>query len=432
MRCRFLHLSDVHLGYQQYNHKERFNDFGRAFEYIVRRALEEQVDFVLLAGDLFHKRSIDPLTLLQAVTMLDMLKEEGIPVLAIEGNHDRPHYQDNASWMDYLTHQGFLIALRPSFENGRAILTEWDGLSGAYVDLKSRRDSRGIVRIYGIPYYGAATKQVIPMIRDALTEMDHRQVDYVIMMLHAGPDDVLPRYLATVPQSLLTPLREFVHYLAMGHIHKPYERENWMFNPGSPETCSIEEMAWPERGFYLVEVDTAAHPMHRARRIQNPRRPFVQVPINVERFQEMQELYAAIPTQLKECVKDLDAVQPVVEVVLEGVWPFAAERVDVERVRSIVEQQVEPLLVRLTNRAVAPGTFDLFDSDEDDESYEDLMRRVFRQFFEQDARYALQAAQWAHLAAEIKRMVLEGSSPASIVEHLQRQIEEQQLDVSDL
>lgn len=429
MRCRFLHLSDVHLGYQQYNLKERFNDFGRAFEYIVRQALEEQVDFVLLAGDLFHKRSIDPPTLLQAVTMLSLLKQHDVPVLAIEGNHDRAHYQEVSSWVDFLSELGYLIALRPSFENGRAILREWDGFSGAYVDLRPRRDSKGAVRVYGTHYCGAATKQVIPMVRDALTEMDHSQVDYVIMMLHAGPDDILPHYLATVPQSVLTPLREFVHYLALGHIHKPYERDNWIFNPGSPETCSVEEAAWPERGFYIVEVDTVVDPKHHARRIQNPRRPFVQARINVEDSSDMQQLYESIPTKLSAQVGHRYSSQPVVEVVLEGVWPFAAERVDVERIRYVVEQQLEPLLVRVTNRTVVPGT-DLPDGDA--LSPEELVRHVFQQFFEQDTRYAPQAAQWAQLATEIKRMVLEESSPQNIVEHLQRQMKEQQLGVSDL
>jgi exonuclease SbcD len=428
MRCRFLHLSDIHLGYQQYGHQERFNDFGRAFEYIVRRAVEEQVDFVVLAGDLFHKRAIDPPTLLQAVNWLELLKQEGIPVLAIEGNHDRSHYQDVISWMDFLADRGYLMALRPSFQNGKAVLKAWDGFTGAYADLRPRRDPQGVVRVYGTPYYGAVTKQVLQMLRDALAEMDHRHVDYVVMMLHAGPDDVLPRYFATVPQSVLTPLREFVHYLAMGHIHKPYERENWIFNPGSPETCSIEETAWPERGFYLVEVDTAADPLHRPRRIQNPRRSFLQVRVHVDRFQNVDRLYQALADELEKQTGHPPPPRPVVEVVLEGVWQFAAERVDVERVRAIVGQQLEPLLVRVTNRTVARGTFPA----EESASYEELVQRALQGLFEQDARYRPQAAQWAHLALDLKRMVLEGSSPQSIVEYVQHQLEEHQLHVSDV
>ncbi|MGQ9503187.1 MAG: metallophosphoesterase family protein [Anaerolineae bacterium] len=421
MRCKFLHLSDVHLGYQQYNLRERFNDFGRAFEYTIQQAIEEQVDFVLLAGDLFHKRSIDPPTLLQAVTMLGRLKEHDIPVLAVEGNHDRAHYQDVSSWVDLLTELGYLIALRPSFENGRAVLRKWDGFSGAYVDLKPHQ---GAVRIYGVPYYGAATKQVLLMVRDALAQADRSHVDYTILMLHAGLDDVLPHYLATVPQSELTPLHEFVDYLALGHIHKPYERDNWIFNPGSLETCSIEETAWPERGFYLVEVDTAASPIHYVRRVQNPRRPFIQVRINVDHSTGIEHLYRLVAIELEDQARHQHLSQPVVEIVLEGIWPSVGERVDLERIRTTVEQLLKPLIVRVTNRTVAKGFFEM---GEVHLPREELKLRVFQEFFEQDARYASRAAEWARLAIEIERMVLEGALPQSIVEHLQRQVDEQRI-----
>ena len=70
MRVRFLHMADCHLGYRQYNLRERFNDFGRAFHHVIDVAIREKVDFVLLAGDLFHKRAIDALTLNQAIAAL--------------------------------------------------------------------------------------------------------------------------------------------------------------------------------------------------------------------------------------------------------------------------------------------------------------------------------------------------------------------------
>ncbi|MBN1260726.1 MAG: AAA family ATPase, partial [Anaerolineae bacterium] len=52
----FLHIADIHLGYQQYGLSERFNDFSHAFLHLIDEALARQVDFVLLAGDLFEKR----------------------------------------------------------------------------------------------------------------------------------------------------------------------------------------------------------------------------------------------------------------------------------------------------------------------------------------------------------------------------------------
>ena len=87
MKTKFLHVADCHLGKWQYNLRERFNDFGRAFHHIVDQAIAAEVDFVILAGDLFEKRAIDALTLNQAMRALDRLHKKGIPCLAIEGNH---------------------------------------------------------------------------------------------------------------------------------------------------------------------------------------------------------------------------------------------------------------------------------------------------------------------------------------------------------
>jgi len=85
---RFMHVADIHLGYQQYGSKERFNDFSQVFLYIVEQAIEQQVDFVLLAGDLFEKRTVDPLAMRVAIEGLSQLREAGISVIAVEGNHE--------------------------------------------------------------------------------------------------------------------------------------------------------------------------------------------------------------------------------------------------------------------------------------------------------------------------------------------------------
>jgi len=64
---RFMHVADVHLGYRQYGSKERFNDFSKVFLHIVGQAIERQVYFIPLAGDLFEKRTVDPLAMLNFV-----------------------------------------------------------------------------------------------------------------------------------------------------------------------------------------------------------------------------------------------------------------------------------------------------------------------------------------------------------------------------
>jgi len=86
---KFLHLADIHLGCRRYNLDERPRDFFRAwYDVIVKHAIPEKVDFVLIAGDFFDRRNIDPQAMNHAIAGLEVLREVGIPVVAIEGNHD--------------------------------------------------------------------------------------------------------------------------------------------------------------------------------------------------------------------------------------------------------------------------------------------------------------------------------------------------------
>jgi len=410
MKCKFLHLADVHLGYQQYNHKERFNDFGRAFLHIMDQAVAQQVDFVVLGGDLFQKRAVDPPTLIQAIEGLGRLKKAGIPVVAVEGNHERAHYRDVFSWMDFLADQGYLTLLNPTIREGKVTLTPWDGMSGAYLDLLDG------VRVYGVKYYGASTGRVVEGLVEALADMDHRNVEYVILMMHAGLEGVLPYYSATLTHHQIAPLRRYVDYLALGHIHKPFEREGWIYNPGSPETCGMDEAAWPDRGYYLVEVDTGQSLKHTARLVRNPRRPFLRLSLNVETYENPEALYAAVERLAEqEAAHQRPGHQPVVELTLEGVLRFHHHELDPARLQAAVETAFEPLLVRVTNRTV-PTEYQV--GGDESKPRAELEREVIQDLVERDARYRPDAADWTELILDIKRMALEGTSPEGLVEYV--------------
>jgi DNA repair exonuclease SbcCD nuclease subunit len=49
---RILHTADTHLGYRQYHSEVRRQDFFKAFEVVIRDAVDMQVDAVVHAGDL--------------------------------------------------------------------------------------------------------------------------------------------------------------------------------------------------------------------------------------------------------------------------------------------------------------------------------------------------------------------------------------------
>jgi DNA repair exonuclease SbcCD nuclease subunit len=419
MKCKFLHVSDVHLGFQQYNLNQRFNDFGRAFEHIVDQALAQRVDFVVLGGDLFQKRAIDPPTLIQAVSSLGRLRQANIPVLAVEGNHERAYYRDVYSWTDFLADQGYLAMLAPTFEDGQPVLKPWDGVAGAYRELAfgGASAAAGRVRIYGAKYYGAQTDWVVERLVQALGQMDHSGVDYVILIMHLGLEGVLEGQSATVAHHRIAPLRDYVNYLALGHIHKPYEREGWMYNPGSPETCSMDEVAWPERGYYLVEVDTAHNPRHRARLVANPRRPFLRLVLKVDTCTNPEALFALADQHLSAAATDHYPERPVVELALEGVLPFQARDLDTGYLEEMAKTRLDALAVRIANRSV-PAEYEI--NADTSKPRAELEREVLRELVERDARYRPAAAEWADLIQNLKRMVREGSSPPAIAEYLQQ------------
>ena len=186
MRATFFHTADNHLGYEQYGLKERFNDFARAFLAVVDAAIERQADFFLVAGDLFNRRAIDAMTLMQAKTAFERLKDAGIPAIAIEGNHDRSYYRDGISWLQFLCWDGLIQLLNPTVRDGVPDIVPLDqqSLRGTYVDLKD-----GTIRVYGLPWYGASTARVMESFAHELEAVRDEETRAGVEYRHRGRRD---------------------------------------------------------------------------------------------------------------------------------------------------------------------------------------------------------------------------------------------------
>jgi exonuclease SbcD len=412
-----MHVADIHLGYQQYNSRERFDDFSFVFLHIVEQAIEQQVAFLLIAGDLFEKRTVDPLAMRVAVEGFRMLQEAKIPVVAVEGNHEKAHYRDQYSWVDFLDGLGYLHLLNPRFGEERAILDPYGEEGGAYVDLP------GGVRVYGLKYYGASTGKVFSLFAQALAEMDHAElrasdVQFTILMAHAGLEGQSSRYSGTLTHNDLAPLREQIDYLALGHIHKPYTVEGWIYNPGSPETWSIEETAWPERGYFLVEAQPGSNPNHQARLVPTPRRPFHRSRLEVDALTAPNVLYDAVRRLLqREGSRVPREPAPVVELTLSGILPFNRFDLDPDLVKTLIEEAWSPLVTRVQNMTT-PADFEV--AVDMEASRPELERAIIRELLERDARYRSAAEEWTQVALDVKRLALEDSTPEAVIDHLRR------------
>lgn len=105
---RVIHTGDTHIGYRQYHSAERRADFLSAFEQVLSEGIDDEIDAVVHAGDLFHDRRPDLQDLLGTLDILRDLKEAGIPFLAIVGNHEGTR---KGQWLDLFSRMGLATRL---------------------------------------------------------------------------------------------------------------------------------------------------------------------------------------------------------------------------------------------------------------------------------------------------------------------------------
>lgn len=417
MRAKFIHMADCHLGYRQYNLTERFNDFGRAFHHVINDAIQEKVDFVLLAGDLFHKRAIDAMTLNHAVSALEKLRAAGIPCIAVEGNHEHAYFDETIGWLEFLNVRQYITLLDAKFTDGKPELKPYKRPYGSYVDPIPG------VRVHGLRYNGAGTSKAIMGYSEALKEMPRDGIEYSIFMTHAGVEGEVDQ-MGGLSMREWACLRDHADYVALGHIHKPYTRDEWLYNPGSLETCSSTEMAWKERGYFLVEIDTerSEGPKHQATLRTVPRRPFERLNLKTDLIDSPETLYRQAHELMSRRASDLrlknveDGKRPIVHLHLQGLLNFERSAVSVsilEEMATEVMNALHPIVHNECHGADYVGT------PGETMSRPVLERTILDDLFSRDARFAPRSRKWAQLALDIKAMTLDGADPETILDELE-------------
>lgn len=400
---KFLHAADIHLGYRQYNHPERFKDFGVAFEKIVDCAIEEQVQACLLAGDLFHKSSIDPATLIQAEGQLSRLRDFDITTIAISGNHDRPRYGQAKTWLEYLHARGLLTLLETN--NDERFLVEGQ----SYIDVNG-------VRFVGMPWYGGSTRIVLEAITRELPQISRDGIRYSILMAHTAIEGQMLDMPDMLRYEDVEPLREYIQYVALGHLHKPYEAPSdapWIYNPGAIENNSFDEARFGAKGAFLVTIDDDGKAEVRKHVIKG--RPFRTAEFSITKCGDFDTLVYRLREALEtEKESWQDAQPPVVNLLLTGSLKFDRSRLDIEGLRQLAQDCLDCLLVRINTRL---DNLEILGDYDDELTAEQLERQVFADIAREN-NYGDRSEQWGRFMHGIKQKALSNDSPENIYQSL--------------
>ena len=234
---RFVHTSDWHLGFRQYNIETRLQDFVRAASRTVNRILEINPDFVLHTGDLFHDNRPTAGVIRAAVRLLRRLNDKGIPVYMIRGNHDTHQNAKGGSIMHLLEDLDLI-----HFVNDEMI-------------------SIGEIDIIGINYHP------VRALEKKLSELVDKNIDRIkndgkfsILALHNFIQGQLEGH--EIPLTRLADLG--FDYIGGGHYHIPWKKDRFnIYTPGSLEATSSND--WNREdvvdgigiysSFYLVESE---------------------------------------------------------------------------------------------------------------------------------------------------------------------------------
>ncbi len=422
---KFLHMSDVHLGCRRYNIEERTKDFFRSWRDVIEKhALPNEVDFVVIAGDFFDRRNIDPQTMNHALAGLQLLRDAGIPVVAIEGNHDRRDAVSDYSWMRSFSQAGFFILLEPARaeESSDSALpwqmVPWDEetRAGSYVDIQG-------ARVFGTHWYGTSANAAMPMLAESLRAARGEGL-FHILLLHTDVEGQLNRPIPALSVERLKELRTLVDYVALGHTHKRFELENWAFNPGSLEACSIDEYR-EERGLYLVEVDDA-HNVKATFINDYVQRPFQRLTYDVSGAEDPQVVHdgvmATVAREARAHDPESGEPAPIIEINLRGHLGFKNSLLDMRRMREETLEKTGALHVMLKNQSV-PVEYAVAAGLDADTSRAHRERRIVEDLIARDNRYRDRAREMAELVLEAKRRALGDEPPESILELIEQKVE---------
>lgn len=236
---KFSHIADCHIGSWREDKLKQLN--ADAFSKAVSESINEKVDFVIVAGDLFNTSvpSIDSLKL--AVKEFKKLKDKNIPVYIIEGSHD--FSPSGKTMIDVLEQAGLVVNVARAEE------------AEGKLRLKFTADKKTNAKITGmIGKKGGLEKSYY---EDLDGENIEKEAGFKIFVFHTAIDELKPKELKDMESQPISILPKGFNYYASGHVHnrmaKEIEDYGLVVYPGPVFPNSFSELEKFLGGFYIYD-----------------------------------------------------------------------------------------------------------------------------------------------------------------------------------
>jgi DNA repair exonuclease SbcCD nuclease subunit len=291
---KFIHAADIHLdsalhGLERYEGApvaEIRSATRRAFDNLIELAIDEQVAFVLLVGDLYDGDWKDYNTGLYFVERMGRLRDASIRVFIVAGNHD-----------------------------AASQITKHLRLPDNVTLFSTRKPERVVLDDLGVSLCGQgfATRAVTDDISQGYPQGDPQLLN--IGLLHTCLDGK-PGHEPYAPCTIDGLRSKGYQYWALGHVHKREEisQDPWIVFPGNIQGRHIREIG--PKGCTLVTVDGGeiAEVVHRDLDVMR----WSICELDVSAAETVDDIYEQVQEELQSSLDAADGRPVAVRLVLYG------------------------------------------------------------------------------------------------------------------
>ncbi|MHC5247383.1 exonuclease SbcCD subunit D [Enterococcus sp. LJL90] len=246
---RFLHVGDLHIGKKLHGY-DLLLDQKKNLADIIQLAKTEEVDAVVLAGDLYD-RSVPPVEAIEIFNQFiqELNIENQFPVFAISGNHDSGvRLEAGAPWYqqtDFYLHTRLEQAFTPIEFQGTQffLLPYFEPISARlyFQDDEIRTITQAMERV--VPEMEKQFKPELQQVLVAHFFVAGSEKSDSETKIEVGGLDSVPSYLL-----------ESFDYVALGHLHNKNALQHQKIRySGSPLKFSLSELE-QKKGGWLVEL----------------------------------------------------------------------------------------------------------------------------------------------------------------------------------